>query len=183
MKARTKWRSARSRVVAVAIVAAAGAALAGCSTGATAKAPPATTADPASAAGTALAKPVVLTVVQNKWLRSGRARLGDTTAQFLSASDAAGRNVGYDAYTCTVIATGGASDMLQCEGTLVLRDGSIESIGVVDRTRLETAGAEFDAPVTSGTGVYRGLQGDIRWTQLPPDANGAARARGVFTPT
>jgi hypothetical protein len=169
-----------SRWAIVSIAAVAGAALAGCASGATAQTPSPTTANTTSVASTDLAKPVVLTVVQNKWLPTGVTHLGDTTAQFLGATDEAGHNIGYNAYTCTVVATGQPSDKLQCVGSLVLHDGSIESIGVVDRTSLETPGAEFDSPVTSGTSAYRGLRGAIRWTQLPPDANGAARARGVF---
>jgi hypothetical protein len=164
------------------ITAVAGTALAGCASGATAKAPPATTPAATSAASTSLARPLVLTVIQGKWFAPGPTHLGETVAQFLGATDEAGHDIGYNAYTCTVVATGHPSDKLQCVGSLVLRDGSIESIGVVDRTRLETLGAEFDSPLTAGTGTYRGLRGSIRWTQLPPDANGAARARGVFVP-
>jgi len=105
---------------------------------------------------------IVSTAIESKWLRAGPSTLGDTLAVQVSDSDTAGHAIGTGNYTCTVVAL--SPDKLECWGSTVLADGTVETQGEIARSMLETFHVPFTTTVVGGSGAYADVHGVMRWT-------------------
>jgi hypothetical protein len=109
------------------------------------------------------AQPFLADTDDQRWVDPSSTKLGDTLQVHAKLLTEGGVQLGTEAFTCTVVGVGPADDDLECDGTLVTADGSVQDAGLVPLMSLELPGADIEVPIVGGTGAYAGVIGVEHW--------------------